>query len=208
RQVATVASFGPGKRLLQRVGSWVVRQASSTEIPDTTSGFRALSRGAAQRLFVHDEYTYTLETIIQAGADRMAVASVPIATNAPTRRSRLVRSIPSYVRRSAGTILRVYTMYRPLRAFSLLALALLTVGVALGARFVYYFIVEPGRSGHVQSLILAAICIVVAFQVFLIGVVADLIAANRRLLEDVRLRVRRMESEEADSVSRSGSRRA
>lgn len=195
RQVQSISAFSPSKKLLQRFGSWVVRQASNTDVPDTTSGFRAFSRDAAMRLFVHDDYTYTLETIIQAGTDRTALAHVPISTNPPTRPSRLIRSIPTYVRRSIGTILRVYAMYKPLRAFSLLAMIPLLGGMVLGARFLYYYWTEPGRSGHVQSLILAAILTIVAFQMFLVGLVADLIAANRRLLEDVRTRVRRLETD-------------
>lgn len=194
RRVEKVADFSASKRLLQRFGSWVVRQASDTQIPDTTSGFRALSREAALQLFVHDEYTYTLETIIQAGAQRIALAHVPISTNPATRPSRLIASIPRYVRRSAGTILRVYAMYRPLKAFSLLSLVFLLGGVALGARFLYYYFSEPNYSGHIQSLILTAILIVVGFLVFLVGLLADLIAANRRLVEDIRARVRRLEN--------------
>jgi glycosyltransferase involved in cell wall biosynthesis len=194
RQVQSIATFSPSKKLLQRFGSWVVRQASNTDVPDTTSGFRAFSRDAAMRVFVHDDYTYTLETIIQAGTDRMALSHVPVSTNPPTRPSRLIRSIPSYLRRSIGTILRVYAMYKPLRVFSFLAITTLLGGIVLGARFLFYYWMEPGRSGHVQSLILAAILTIVAFQMFLVGLVADLIAANRRLLEDVRTRVRRLEA--------------
>jgi glycosyltransferase involved in cell wall biosynthesis len=193
RQVMKVADFSWTKRRLQRLGSWVVRRASDTDIPDATSGFRALSREAALRLFVHDDYTYTLETLIQAGRARLPLAHVPITTNPKTRPSRLMRSIPHYVRRQAGTILRISMMYRPLRTFGVVALLFLIAGLAGAGRFLYYYLLEPGRSGHVQSLIFAAVAIIVAFQVLLFGLVADLVAANRRILEDTLARIRRIE---------------
>lgn len=206
RQIESVSSFSRSKKLLQQFGSFVVRRVSHTTVPDTTSGFRAVSRAVAMRIFVHDDYTYTLETLVQAGADKIAVSHVAIATNPPTRASRLIPSIPSYVRRSAGTLLRVYTMYRPLRAFAYVGLAFLLVGVALSARFLVHYIIEPDRSRHMQSLLFAAACIIVAFQVFLFGFVADLIAANRRLLEDVRERLRRTEIEMSQLREREGPR--
>ena len=193
RQVMKVAEFSWLKRRLQRLGSWVVRRVSDTDIPDATSGFRAISREAALRLFVHDDYSYTLETLIQAGRARLPLCHVPITTNPTTRPSRLMRSIPHYIRRQAITILRVTMMYKPLRSFGALALLFLLLGLGGAGRFLYYYVVEPGRSGHVQSLIFAAVSIIVAFQVLLFGLVADLVASNRRLCEDILTRVRRME---------------
>jgi glycosyltransferase involved in cell wall biosynthesis len=192
RQVESVEHFSPAKRKLQKFGSWLVRLASSTRVPDATSGFRAISREAALRTFVTSEFTYTLETIIQAGQAHLAVAAVPIRTNPKTRESRLFRSIPQYLRRSAGTIVRIYTMYKPLRAFLLMALLLLLGGTTLGVRFLYYHFTEP-HTGHVQSLILAAILVIIAFMVGTAGLLADLVGANRKLLEDVVIRLRRLE---------------
>jgi glycosyltransferase involved in cell wall biosynthesis len=188
-----VAEFSAAKRTLQRFGSWVVRQASGTEIPDTTSGFRAMSREAALRLFVHSEFSYTLETIIQAGMQRLPLEAVAVRTNAKTRPSRLFRSIPHYIRRSGSTILRVWGMYQPLKTFLYLAALLFLPGFVLGARFLYFYVQDPARSGHIQSLILAAILLIVSFQVLCVGLLADFIAANRRLSEDVLARVRRIE---------------
>ena len=139
RQVDQVPEFSGTKKRLQRFGSWVVRKASSLDVPDATSGFRALSREAALRAFVSNEFTYTLETIIQAGAARMAVAAVPIKTNPKTRESRLFKGIGSYVRRSMGTIIRIYTMYNPLKTFLTLALLFLIGGMVAGGRFLYFF---------------------------------------------------------------------
>ncbi|HEX3905530.1 MAG TPA: glycosyltransferase family 2 protein [Polyangia bacterium] len=198
RQVMTIPQFSWTKRRLQRLGSWVVRRASDTEIPDVTSGFRAMSREAALRLFVHDDYTYTLETLIQAGRTRLPLAHVPITTNPITRPSRLISSIPNYIWRQAATILRITTMYRPLRTFGAVALLLFLIGLGAAGRFLYFYLREPLRSGHIQSLIFGAIAIIVAFQVLLFGMVADLVAANRRILEDLLLRVRRQEAQKTD----------
>lgn len=192
RQVETVEEFSPAKKKLQRLGSWVVRLASNTTIPDATSGFRAISREAALRMFVSNEFTYTLETLIQAGHAKMAVAAVPIRTNPKTRESRLFKSMTQYMRRSATTILRIYTMYRPLKAFLYVALVMFLAGGALGGRFLYYHFTEE-KTGHVQSLVLASILLTVAFMVFLVGVLADLVGANRKLLEDALVRLRRIE---------------
>ncbi len=196
RQLGSAGHFSAGKNVLQRFGSFVVRLASDTKIPDTTSGFRAMSRDAALRLFVVNDFTYTLETIIQAGQRDWAVTHVPIRTNPQSRPSRLFRSIPQYIRRSAGTILRIYTMYRPLRAFFVGAALCFLVGLGLFTRFLVYWILEPGRSGHVQSLIVAAVLLIASFQLALSGVVADLIAANRKMLEEVLYRVRSLECRE------------
>ncbi|MCB9555659.1 MAG: glycosyltransferase family 2 protein [Deltaproteobacteria bacterium] len=194
RCVQSVDEFSATKKNLQRVGSWVVRLASNTSVPDATSGFRAISREAALRMFVTSDFTYTLETLIQAGQAQLAVDAVPIRTNRKTRESRLFKGIPQYLKRSAGTIVRIYTMYRPLRAFSLLALLFFLAGTTLGARFLYFHLTSAdGQAGHIQSLILAAVFLIVAFVVMLGGLLADLVGANRKLLEDALTRLRRLE---------------
>lgn len=184
RDVAHVPTFSTFKKQLQRLGSWVVGKAASLEVPDATSGFRAFSREAALRTLVLNEYSYTLETLIQAGARRMAVAFVPIGTNQPTRPSRLMKSIPHYLANIIPTVSRAYTLYRPLRVFTTLSVLLLLGGLGLSSRFVYinYFL-RQGQ-GNIQSLILAAVLLIVGFQVFLIGLVADMISANRKILEE------------------------
>jgi glycosyltransferase involved in cell wall biosynthesis len=194
RGVGTLKVFTPFKRVLQRLGSWIIGMVSGIDTPDATSGFRALSKQAALRTLVLSEYTYTLETLIQAGAYRLPVEYIPIRTNPPTRPSRLMRSIPYFITHSATTILRAYAMYKPLRAFSIMGLLLILAGMIPGIRFLYFFIVE-GVAGHVQSLILSAILLIVGFQVLLIGLVADLIGFNRKILEEVLLRLRRVELE-------------
>ncbi len=197
RQVMTVPHFSAAKKRLQKIGSWVVRLASNTRIPDATSGFRAVSREAALRMFVTSEFTYTLETLIQAGQARMAVEAVPIRTNAKTRESRLFRNVPEYLRRSASTIMRIYTMYRPLQTFLYIFSVLFLAGTGLGVRFLFYHFTED-RTGHVQSLILAAILIISAFIVLMVGLLADLVGANRKLLEDAIIRLRRLEYDRRD----------
>ena len=192
RGVARLEHFSPLKRLLQRLGSWVVERAAGIPIPDATSGFRAFTREAALRLTVLSHYTYTLETLIQAGARQMKVAYVPIRTNPQTRQSRLIRSIPSFLVLSIVTIVRFYVIYRALRIFTLIGGAFLTGGIALGLRFLYYFAQGLG-TGKVQSLILAAILTIVGFQVFLIGLIADAVGMNRKVLEEMLYRVRRLD---------------
>jgi hypothetical protein len=198
-----VAHFSPVKRWLQRLGSRVVQAAAGMHIPDATSGFRAYSREAALRINVLSDYSYTLETLIQAGAWRMAVAFVPITTNPQARRSRLMRSIPHYLMQSAITIIRAYTMYRPLRVFVGIGALFMAVGVFLGLRFLYFLLIQPAGNpaGHVQSLILAAILMIVGAQIGLIGLVADLIGFNRRLMERTLYRVKRLELEQSGDVS-------
>jgi heme/copper-type cytochrome/quinol oxidase subunit 4 len=159
-------------------------------IPDATSGFRAISREAALRLTVLSEYTYTLETLIQAGARRMTVVFIPTQTNPQTRQSRLIRSVPSFLILSAVTIVRFYTMYRPLRVFGTVGGLFLTGAIALGLRFLYFF-VEGTGSGHVQSLILAAILAIIGFQMLLMGLLADLVRLNRKMMEEALYRLRR-----------------
>ncbi|NEP02131.1 MAG: glycosyltransferase family 2 protein [Symploca sp. SIO2E9] len=190
RPIKEIRHFSPSKKLLQKLGSWVVRLASNTKIPDAPSGFRAFSREAAMQLNVFNNYTYTLETIIQAGQKGMAITSVPIRTNPILRPSRLVRSIPSYVMRSLFTILRIFMLYKPLRFFALLGSLPFSLGVLLGVRWLVYFLIGTERT-RIPSLILAAILILIGFQLWMFGLVADLMAANRRLIEEVQLRLRR-----------------
>jgi glycosyltransferase involved in cell wall biosynthesis len=192
RQVASLAHFSPLKRSLQVLGSGVIGWASGLDTPDATSGFRAITREAALRTFVLSEYSYTLETLIQAGAGRMTVEYVLIGVNPKTRPSRLMRGVPHYIRKSAATILRAYAMYRPLRVFSALGTTLIVLGTIPGIRFLYLYFVDH-RAGHVQSLILAAIFIIVGFQVLLMALLADLLSCNRKLLEEVIYRVRKLE---------------
>jgi len=196
RRTDQIAEFSFVKKKLQKLGSAVVRQVSRTDVSDTTSGFRAFSREAALRLNLVSEFTYTLETIIQAGQRRMAVQSVPIRTNAKTRPSRLFRGIPQYIRRSVGTILRIFMMYRPLTVFSWLGGILFTAGIAVGIRFLYYFF-TGGGAGHVQSVVLAAALVMIGVQIAVMGLLADLIGANRKLVEDVLVRVKRLEADPA-----------
>jgi len=184
--------FGPLKRVLQWVGSWVVRQLSGTTVPDAASGFRAFSRRAALKLNVFTRFTYTLETIIQAGKKHIAIGHVPVATNPDTRPSRLFQSIWMYLRRSGSTLVRIYALYEPLRVFWGLGALGILGGLAIGARFLFQYLAGEG-AGHIQSLILAAVLLIVGFQTMLIGLVADLIGGNRSLLEDTLFRVRELE---------------
>jgi glycosyltransferase involved in cell wall biosynthesis len=186
------AQWPPLKRALQKLGSWVVRQASASDIPDATSGFRALNREAALRLVVVSDFTYTLETIMQAGNKNLTLAHLPVHTNPETRPSRLFSGTGQYVLRSAATIVRIYAMYQPLRLFMTLGLSLVAFGALVGARFLVYFTLMGG-SGHVQSLILAAVLSIVGFQVMLIGLMADLIAGHRRISEDMLYRIKLIE---------------
>jgi glycosyltransferase involved in cell wall biosynthesis len=181
------------KKLLQRVGSWAVRQVSGTQVPDTTSGFRAYTREAALRMTIVSEFSYTLESIIQAGKNRMAIVHVPVETNPRTRPSRLFDSVRSYIQRSAATIVRIYTMYEPLKVFTYVGSTVFLAGLAISARFLYYYFFTPDASGKVQSLILSAVLMIVGFQIVMIGLVADVLSATRKMLEDLLYRVRLME---------------
>jgi glycosyltransferase involved in cell wall biosynthesis len=194
RPVSEIRHFPPVKKQLQRLGSWVVRLASRTEIPDAPSGFRAMSREAALRLNVFNDYTYTLETIIQAGQKNMAIVSVPVRVNEDLRRSRLVKSIPSYLKKSITTIVRIFVVYKPFRFFLSLGLLSIALGILIGLRFLYYYFATEESSGHVQSLILSSILFGFGFQMFVVAFLADLLAVNRRLLEDVQYRLRKIES--------------
>ena len=187
-----VPHFGPMKRLLQRVGSWVVRQLSGTTVPDAASGFRAFSRRAALRLNVFTKFTYTLETIIQAGKKQIAIAHVPVRARAVSRPSRLFSGASHYVRRSAATLLRMYALYEPFKFFTAIGSVMILVATAIGVRFLWDYFTEGG-GGHIQSLILAGALIVTGFVTWLFGVLADLIGRNRQLSEEILLRMRRLE---------------
>jgi glycosyltransferase involved in cell wall biosynthesis len=189
RPITNIQHFSPIKKLLQKLGSWVVRRVSSTDVADAPSGFRAMSRDVGLVLNVFSDYTYTLETIIQAGQKNLRVTSVPIRVNGDLRPSRLVRSITSYVRRSMLTMLRIFIVYRPLRFFVSISLVPLALGLAMCGRFLTYYFQGDG-GGHIQSLILAAVLLLVAFQTMLLAVLADLQSVNRRLLEDLQQRER------------------
>jgi glycosyltransferase involved in cell wall biosynthesis len=187
-----VEHFGPLKRVLQVVGSWVVRQLSGTTVPDAASGFRAFSRRAALRLNVFTKFTYTLETIIQAGKKHIPIAHVPITTNREARPSRLFGRVSTYLKHSMATLVRIYALYEPLKVFLILGGASAGTGVVIGLRFLVEYLAGYGV-GHIQSLILAAVLVIVGVQTMLIGLVADLIGANRSLLEDALFRVRELE---------------
>jgi len=193
RGVATLDHFSPVKRLLQRFGSWVVQLASGFAVPDATSGFRAFHRDAALRMTVLSEYSYTLETLIQAGAHRLTIEYVPVRVNPKTRESRLIGSLPEFIVKSLLTIVRVYATYRPLRVFLAIGSFFLAGGMALGLRFLYFYLTSAEAAGHVQSLILAAILIILGVQVALIGLIADLVGVNRRMIEEALYRMRKME---------------
>jgi glycosyltransferase involved in cell wall biosynthesis len=186
------------RKLLQRLGSWTVRQVSATNVPDTTSGFRAYTREAALRMTIVSDFSYTLESLIQAGKQRMAVTHVPISTNPRTRPSRLFDSVLSYIKRSAATIVRIYTMYEPLKVFTYIGTTIFVAGFLISMRFLYYFLFTFESEGKIQSLILSAVLMIVGFQVVLIGLVADVISSMRKLLEDLLYRVRRMELADPD----------
>ena len=194
RPIQQIEHFSPAKKLLQQLGSWAVRVASRTSVADAPSGFRAISREAALELNVFNEYTYTLETIIQAGQKGMAVISVPIRTNGYLRPSRLVKSMFSYVRRSLITILRIFITYKPFTFFMWLGSLPFALGFLLGVRWLVLYFGGTPRS-HVPSLILSAILILIGSQLWVVGLLADLLAVNRKLLEEVQLRLRRAEIE-------------
>ena len=186
--------MSPLKRLLQRLGSWTVGLASGVRVADVTSGFRAMSREAAMRLNVFNAYTYTLETIIQAGLSNLRVISVPVHTNEDLRPSRLVKSISSYVRRSLVTIFRVFVIYRPVAFFAWPGLVMGALGVLAALRFLYFYFVLGNGGGHVQSLILSALLIILSALLFMIALLAEMITANRKLLERAHVRLIRLET--------------
>ena len=190
RPIDSTEHFSPLKKKLQHMGSWTVRVASGTDIPDAPSGFRAYSREAALRLNVINQYTYTLETIIQAGHNRIPMMSVPVRTNPELRKSRLFHSMFGYVKKSMITILRSFLMYKPLKFFGVIGTIFTLLGSVLGIRFIIYLCMGEG-SGHVQSLILVAIFMLTGVISYLIGLQADIIAANRKILEDIEYHARK-----------------
>ncbi|MEO6236077.1 MAG: glycosyltransferase family 2 protein [Vicinamibacterales bacterium] len=192
RNIQALSHMSWRKKQLQRLGSWVVRQVSNTTVPDTTSGFRAYTREAALRMTIVSEFSYTLESIIQAGKKRMAIAHVPITVNPRTRESRLFGSIFSYIKQSGATIVRIYVMYEPLKVFTYLGVTIGGAGLLLSLRFVYYYLHYEAFK-HTGSLIAAAVLLIVGFVVLVIGLLADVNAANRKLLEDLLYRVRSLE---------------
>ncbi|MEM9692279.1 MAG: glycosyltransferase family 2 protein [Myxococcota bacterium] len=195
RQTDQIEHFSPIKKLLQRWGSGVVRRLSDTDVADSPSGFRAIGRRAALRLFVHNRFTYTLETVIQAGRSGFAVKNVKIETNPDLRKSRLFKSIPAYLRRAGGVMLRAYAMYRPVQVFAGLAALLFVAGAASWLRFLYiYFISGDSAAGHVQSLVVGTGLLVLAFVLGVAAMLGELLAANRRLLEELLSRVRDLDS--------------
>jgi len=193
RPISTIEHFSPIKKYLQKLGSWVVRVASNPNIPDAPSGFRAMSRETAQKLMVFNDYTYTLETIIQAGQKNITITSVSVRVNEDLRPSRLVKSISSYIKRSIVTIVRIFVIYRPFRFFGTIGSVLFAAGFLLGLRFLYKYLTGDG-DGYVQSLILASILMGMGFQTILVAFVTDLLSANRKLLEDLRFKVAQRES--------------
>lgn len=200
RPVNNITSFSPAKKFLQKCGSAVVRFVSKTEVPDAPSGFRAMTREAAMRFNVFNDYTYTLETIIQAGQKNLAITSVPVRVNKVMRPSRLVKSTSSYIRKSLVTIARIFVVYKAFRFFMSVGLSVFCLGFLGGSRFLYFYVTGDG-AGHVQSLILSSILLGVGFQTILTAFLADLLAVNRRLMEDVQYRVKRLEYANTDRTN-------
>jgi glycosyltransferase involved in cell wall biosynthesis len=192
RPIGETDHFSITKQYLQKLGSWVVRLASRTDIPDAPSGFRAISRKAAMQLHVFNEYTYTLETIIQAGQKSMAIVSVPVRTNPYSRPSRLFKSVPAYLQRQVSTILRIFMTYRPFRFFAIPGILLFIAGFGIGLRFLYFYLTEGG-DGKIQSLILAALLMGSGFFLVVVGLLADLVGVNRNLLERLDWKVHQIE---------------
>ncbi|THD08644.1 glycosyltransferase family 2 protein [Rhodanobacter lindaniclasticus] len=191
RPIDDTAHFSWVKKKLQRLGSWAVRMASKTDVADAPSGFRAISREAAMRLNVFSAYTYTLETIIQAGQSNLSILSVPIRTNGDLRPSRLVKSISSYVQRSLVTILRVFVIYRPLALFFYVGSVFWLIGLVAGGRFLYFYL-SGGGEGHIQSVILASLCVTLGMLLYMMGLIGDLVATNRKLMESINTRLKKL----------------
>lgn len=185
------------KKALQAAGSWTVRYLSGSAVADAASGFRAYSREAAQRLHLVSDFTYTLESLIQAGKDKLRVESVPVTTRPVARPSRLFSSLSEYLLKSAATLLRIYSMYEPLKVFSAIGGLIFAAGLSIGLWFLYYFMTDGGK-GHVQVLILAAVLLIIGFQTMILALIADLIGSNRKLLGQLLYRVKRLEQEQSD----------
>lgn len=199
RNIRDIQTMSWNKKRLQHLGSWVVRQVSGTQVPDTTSGFRAYTRDAALRMTIVSEFSYTLESIIGAGKKRMAIAHVEVGTNARTRPSRLFSSMFAYIKQSTATIVRIYTMHEPLKVFSYIGGLVFLTGFAISLRFLFYWLQgDTYGDRHLQSLILSAVLMIVGFQIIIIGLVADAIAGTRKLLEDLLYRVRKIELSDRD----------
>lgn len=196
RPIDDTEHFSWIKKKLQHFGSWVVRRASNTNIPDAASGFRAFSREAAMRINVINDYTYTLETIVQAGRNRIPITSVPVRTNPELRESRLFHSIGSYVKKSMLTIFRALMMYKPLYCFTIVAAVPSLIGLFIGIRFLMFYFTGKG-TGHIQSLMLACTLLIIGFVTFVIGMLADVISANRKILEDVQYHLKKQEYDKA-----------
>ncbi len=191
RQTHKIAHFSPTKKLFQKFGSAVVRKFSHTDVPDAVSGFRAFSREVAMRLNVFTDYTYTIETLIQAGRSRFTIVSVPIVTNSKNRESRLVKSIFSYLKKSASTMFKIFAIYEPLKVFTYIGMVVALPGLLVVGRFVYYYSLGEGN-GHIQSIVLGSIIVMIGFQIILFGLIASLIAVNRRLAEENLYYMKRM----------------
>lgn len=204
RQTDKIKEFSPLKKILQKFGSWTVRILSGTNIPDAVSGFRAYSREAALQINVITEFSYTIETIIQAGKKRIAITSIPIKVNLKTRESRLFHSLWGHIKKSGATTVRVFTMYEPLKVFSYIGGFFSLCGFAIGVRFLFFYAIG-NAGGHIQSLLLAAVLLIIGFQIFLIGLVADLIASNRKLLENIILRNKKIKWEKRNEKHLSSS---
>ncbi|MCK5012588.1 MAG: glycosyltransferase family 2 protein [Candidatus Omnitrophica bacterium] len=192
RDIENVRQFSWIKKRLQRIGSAIVRHLANSTVSDTTTGFRAYNREAALKLNIISDYTYTLESIIQAENKDLAIANITISTNEVKRKSRLFKSIPEYIKRSIVTIIRIYSMFNPFRVFTTIGMTTSAVGFFIGCRFVFYYLTESG-GGKIQSLILAAVLLIIGFQILIVGLLADLISANRRLIEDALLRIKKIE---------------
>ena len=206
RKTSQVAHFSPLKKLLQKVGSYVVKTLSGVNVPDAVSGFRAYSRDAALQLNIVSPFSYTIEALIQSGKKHMAVASVEVETNAKTRESRLFSSIPKFIERQLTTIVRMYTMYQPLKVFVLLGAIISLIGIIPIIRFLYFYATGDG-GGHIQSLVLGGTFTMLGFITFLIALLADLMNFNRQLIEQTLEKVKRIElelSEEKQRKSRPG----
>jgi len=199
RQTDKIPHFSSAKKKLQKLGSFVVRILSKTDVPDAVSGFRAFSRNAAMQMNIISSFSYTIETVIQAGKKNLAITSVPIGTNPKTRESRLFHSIPKFLEHSLTTMIRTYAMYKPLRVFFYIGCICVFCGLIPSIRFLFFYFMGQG-GGHIQSLILAAILFIVGFQVFMIGLVADVISFNRKLIEETLMRVRRIEFDYLNDV--------
>jgi len=193
RNIDAIPHFSPIKKKLQKLGSWLVRQLSETKVPDTTSGFRAYSREAALRLTIVSPYTYTLENIIQAGKRHMVIENIFVETNEELRRSRLISSIPKYLERSLTTIVRMYTMYQPLRVFFFVGGVAFLLGFTLGLRYLYFYFFTESAPGHLQSLMLSAVLLILSFHLFMMGLIGDIIASSRMLIEDTLYRIKKLE---------------